>query len=246
MRHYEPFAFKQFKVYQQDSAMKVGTDAVLLGAYVSLPGSSEPIEILDVGSGTGVVGLMLAQRASKAQVTCLEIDPKAVQESQLSVAESPFSDRISVVCGDFEEYVPSKVFDLIVSNPPFFTDTHWTPDGSRNQARHIGALTPEVLFRRAKSILKPSGRVVLIVARSTFERFCVAAEEEGLILHDVLMVRPLQRASVKRIVASWCLDQVDQVRIDELFIEISRHHYSERFRILTEAFYLDKKRPDPR
>lgn len=240
MRRYEPFVFKHFKVHQQDSAMKVGTDAVLLGAYVPVPAEA-PIRVLDVGSGTGIVGLMIAQRARLARVTCVELAEPAVRESRRSVEESPFADRVQVVGADFLTYETPERYDLIVSNPPFFTDTHSAKGTERNQARHIGGLTPEGFFDRAKELLDPEGRIVVITAVTSFERFCVAAEDRGLPLRDVLLVRPLRGANVKRVIATWGLHEMRSIGLDDMFIEVARHRYSERFGTMTADFYLDKK-----
>lgn len=240
MRRYEPFMFKHFKVHQQESAMKVGTDAVLLGAYVSVP-ADRPIRVLDVGSGTGIVGLMVAQRSPMARVTCVELSEEAVRESLRSISESPFFDRVEAVCSDFLDYTPEEHYDLIISNPPFFTETHQALGKHRNQARHIGGLTPEGFFGHARKYLRPDGRVVVITAVSSFDRFRAAADEHSLFLQAVLLVRPLRNAPVKRVVATWGLDAVDSVELDDLFIEVARHHYSGRFGELTKDFYLTRK-----
>lgn len=240
MRRYEPFMFKHFKVHQQESAMKVGTDAVLLGAYVSVPADA-PIRVLDVGSGTGIVGMMIAQRAPLARVTCVELAESAVKESLRSISESTFSERVEAVCADFLDYTSEERYDLIVSNPPFFTETHQAPGKHRNQARHIGDLTPEGFFEQAKGMLKPDGRIVVIMAVSSFERFCTAASEHDLSLQAVLLVRPLRNAPVKRVIATWSFEYTDRVGLDDLFIEVARHRYSERFGDLTEDFYLTRK-----
>lgn len=220
--------------------MKVGTDAVLLGAYAPVP-ADVPIRVLDVGSGTGIVGMMIAQRAPLARVTCVELAEPAVKESLRSISESPFAERVQVVCADFLDYASEEYYDLIVSNPPFFTETHQASGKHRNQARHIGELTPEGFFTHAKGMLKPDGHIILITAVSSFERFCMAASEQGFFLQAVLLVRPLRNAPAKRIVATWGFKDIDRVGLDDLFIEVSRHCYSERFGDLTEDFYLIRK-----
>ena len=220
--------------------MKVGTDAVLLGAYVPVP-ADVPLRVLDVGSGTGIVGMMIAQRAPLARVTCVELSEAAVRESRRSISESPFADRLQAVCADFLAYTSEERYELIVSNPPFFTETHQALGKDRNQARHIGELTPEGFFTRAKAMLRPDGRIVVITAVTSFARFCSAASEQGLFLQDVLLVRPLRNAPVKRVVATWGFEAVDRVGLDDLFIEVARHRYSERFGDLTEDFYLTRK-----
>lgn len=237
MRRYEPFAFKHFRVHQQESAMKVGTDGVLLGACTDLPSLRNP-RILDIGSGTGLVGMMLAQRLPGAHVVCVEVDEAAVKESRRSIEESIFVGRIEVYHTDFgEEFDPEEGFDLIVSNPPFFTSTHSAEGERRNRARHIGGLSPDILFKRAAKMLNRGGTITLISAVSTFTTFAHAAEGVGLHLHKVLHIYPTPTSSLKRIIATWQQECPTTVTLERLIIERRRHIYSEEFAALTADFY---------
>lgn len=140
--------------------MKVGTDGVLLGAWT--PVDPRPGHIADVGAGSGLIALMMAQRVPDASVTALEIDPAAAGEAERNVAASPWAGRITVECGDFLTWSPPCRYDLIVSNPPFFTESLHSPDPRRSLARHEGGLSPQSLIERAAGMLAPGGRLAMI------------------------------------------------------------------------------------
>ena len=150
--------------------MKVGTDGVLLGAWAPV---DQAHTALDVGTGTGLVALQLAQRNPHLRVTAVEIDAPAAAQAAENVAGSPWPDRIEVVCADFNDFQPDGRFDLIVSNPPYFVDALPCPDRQRNTARHAGGLNYDLLFRRSARLLSEGG-VVSIVIPSEVER---AAED---------------------------------------------------------------------
>ena len=146
--------------------MKVGTDGVLLGAWAPV---DQAHTALDVGTGTGLVALQLAQRNPHLRVTAVEIDAPAAAQAAENVAGSPWPDRIEVVCADFNDFQPDGRFDLIVSNPPYFFDALPCPDRQRNTARHAGGLNYDLLFRRSARLLSEGG-VVSIVIPSEVER----------------------------------------------------------------------------
>jgi tRNA1Val (adenine37-N6)-methyltransferase len=136
------FKFKQFEIHQDRCAMKVGTDGVLLGAWA--PGGKR---ILDVGSGTGLISLMMAQRFPEAQVRGIDMDGEACEEAAENVAASPFADRVEIECCRLQDYHSEESFDAIVSNPPFFLNSLKNPDSKRTMARHTDSLPFRDLFR---------------------------------------------------------------------------------------------------
>lgn len=140
--------------------MKVGTDGVLLGAWAPVESSKR---ILDVGTGTGLISLQLAQRNSDAIITAIEIDEAAAGQAKENVARSPWSNRIEIVCCDFRNYASKEKFDLIASNPPYFIDALRCPDEQRRLARHTGELNYELLFRNSTRMLSEQGGVSIIV-----------------------------------------------------------------------------------
>ncbi len=154
------FEFKQFAIYQKRSAMKVGTDGVLVGAWAPVDGARR---VLDVGAGTGLISLMIAQRAPEAHVVGVEIDMAASEEAHINVLASPWADRVAIMCADVmdvREILGEQ--DLIISNPPFFTTGLAAPDCRRNAARHEGTLTIETLVQLAAWLLAPDGRMAFI------------------------------------------------------------------------------------
>ena len=157
----EVFRFKQFEVQQQRSAMKVGTDGVLIGAWVSV--QPDDRAILDIGTGTGLIALMLAQRSPEAKVVGVEIDPESVAQACENVDRSPWSDRVEIVESAVQDFSSDERFDLIVSNPPYFVDSQKCPDEGRNKARHTDTLSFAELMHSAARLLKPEGRFAVIV-----------------------------------------------------------------------------------
>ena len=156
------FHFKQFSIRQDKCAMKVGTDGVLLGAWVDVPFSTR--WALDVGTGSGLIALMIAQRCNgQAMIEAIDVDVDACNQAFENVAESPYKDRISVVRQSFFDYSPEKKYDLIVSNPPFFKNALPCPDEKRNTARHDDSLPLKRLIEHAVSMLSENGRIALIL-----------------------------------------------------------------------------------
>ena len=155
------FQFKQFTVYQDRCAMKVGTDGTLLGAWANAPVAAA--RILDIGTGTGLVALMMAQRFPEAQVTGIDIDENAAQQAQENVVGSPFSDRIMINREDATKIDDKAGYDAIVCNPPYFVDSLTCPQDQRTLARHAVSLTYESLMHAASKLLKPDGILSLVI-----------------------------------------------------------------------------------
>ena len=156
------FRFKQFSVANRLAAMKVGTDGVLLGAWCGVEGCRT---VLDVGTGSGLIALMIAQRCPEAHVTALDIVPEAVAEAAENAAASPWGDRITVMEADFNRAVADRLlprYDLIVSNPPYFTTAIKSPEAARAGARHGAGLGYADILRNASALLNPGGRVALV------------------------------------------------------------------------------------
>lgn len=225
------FHFKQFDVINASSAMKVGTDGVLLGAWCDmLPGGS----VLDVGAGCGLIGLMAAQRGA-AMVVGVEIDSDAVAEALINVERSPWRQKISVEHGDFMAYASSMCFDRIVSNPPFFNETLMSPDVARALARHERSLTLPGLFVRSVSMLADNGRIALIAPMSRYDDMIYAASQARLYPIRICQVYTggKHRKSPSRVLAEFGRYPVETER-SELNMQ------SDEYRHLTSDFYLDK------
>ena len=170
------FDFKRFRIEQDRCSMKVGTDGVLLGAWFSM---ERGFSVLDVGTGTGLVAIMAAQRGA-GSVTAVEIDPEAAQQATENAANSPWKDRISVQCADFAHFTAGLTFDRIVCNPPYFRDSLRCPDAGRNTARHNDSLSYETLARCAASMLAPDGLLCVVLPFDAVGEFSKCAQAVGL------------------------------------------------------------------
>jgi tRNA1Val (adenine37-N6)-methyltransferase len=157
------FRFRHFEVRQESSAMKVGTDSMVLGALVQ---SEHPKAILDIGTGTGVLALMMAQKFSEANIVAVEIEPSSAAEAKLNMESSPWSDRIEVFETDIKDLNTDQKFDLIISNPPFYTGGLLNSDAQRAQARHVFALPFDVLFSKVGHMLNEDGAFWMIAPSS--------------------------------------------------------------------------------
>ncbi len=229
------FKFKQFQVTQKKAAAKVGTDAVLLGAWTLIQNNTE--KILDIGAGTGVISLMLAQRAQKAQITAVEIDLDAFEESKFNFDNSPWANRLKCLKSDIKTLFFSSYFDLIVSNPPFYTEKTFAPNNKRNLARNTSSLKFSDLMKKVDSLLSPDGFFSIIVPYKEEIKICELAERNNLFPHKITRVRGNENAPLKRSLIAFGRDQKKSTP-DELIIEVERHIYTQEYINLTKDFYL--------
>lgn len=227
------FQFKQFTVWHDRCAMKVGTDGVLLGAWTSVKTSEH---ILDIGTGTGLVALMLAQR-SKASIIALEIDEAAAVQAQENVDRSPWQSRIEVIKTDFKEYSSNRKFDTIVSNPPYFEDSLKCPDRQRSTARHNSTLTYDELLKGVAELLSPDGSFTLIIPTDAENTVREAASLYSL--HPVRQLHIITKPNSpsKRTIITFS-PRCEEHKCEYLLTEVARHQYSEEYIDLTKEFYL--------
>jgi len=228
------FAFKQFTVRHDRCAMKVGTDGVLLGAWTDL---SHSRRILDIGTGTGLIALMLAQRCMDARITAIDLDSAAVEQAQENIQASPWKDRIEALQQDICTYHPNGTFDTIVSNPPYFIDSLKCPDGQRSTARHTDTLDADRLIGKVSELLTSDGRFSIILPAEQTEDLIRVAGEKGLHPSRQTWVITRPGLSPKRILMEFRKIPVT-LQPDELVIELERHVYSEEYIALTKEFYL--------
>ena len=236
----QPFQFKEFTIRQDKTAMKVGTDGVLLGAWCSL--DDHPVSILDVGSGTGLIGLMLAQRSDAEVIDAVELDDDAYEQTVENFEQSDWADRLFCYHSSFQEFAQEMAeeeeqYDLIISNPPFYTDSFETQDTARNKARFTSSLSFEDLIQGANQLLSSSGRFVTIIPYKEEQRFVDIAEKNQLFPLRVCRVKGTETSEIKRSMLEFTLEEVEWVE-EELVIEISRHNYTEKYKELTRDFYL--------
>lgn len=215
--------------------MKVGTDGVLLGAWTELRPADR--RILDVGTGTGLIALMLAQRSSEeVRLTAVDIDPACTRQAAENVAGSPWSDRIGVVCSPVQEFASDGPFDLVVSNPPYYVDALRSPDAGRNLARHAEMLRYGELLEAAVRLMTPDGRLAVVLPAAEGTRFRLLAAER-LFLRRMTEVRTTPRSGVRRLLMEFSRRD-EGLRRDELVVETAPRTYTEAYRALTGDFYL--------
>ena len=228
------FKFKQFTIWHDKCAMKVGTDGVLLGAWAPVKGVSS---VLDVGTGTGLIALMIAQRAPSAFIQAIDVDESAVLQAQDNINGSPWSDCIEVIKTDFKEYQPTKKFDLVVSNPPYFVDSLLPPNSSRSAARHTSSLSFHELISGVVECLAHKGIFAVILPSDVCDSFVALAKEKKLYLNKKLKIQTRLGVEPKRTLLQFSFTEKDAEE-DVLLVEIERHKYSDDYIRLTRDFYL--------
>ena len=231
------FTFKQFQVNQDRCAMKIGTDGVLLGAWTPL--INNPFNILDIGAGTGILSLMLAQRSNAEQIDAIEIDEDAYEQCVENFEASPWGDKLFCFHAGLDEFVdePEDEYDLIISNPPFYTDDYKSDNTSRDLARFEDALPFEELIEAAALLLSDNGIFSVIIPFKEEERFVSLCKELDLFPLKITRVKGTPTTEIKRSLLAFCKMEQTPL-IDELVIEISRHNYTPEYIELTKEFYL--------
>jgi len=231
------FQFKQFRIVQERSAMKVGVDGVLLGAWTD---TSSTERILDIGTGTGLIALMLAQKNASARIDAIEIDRDACNEAAFNVEQSNWSSRIKLFCQSFQKFTAEteKKYDLIVSNPPFFGNGVKAPDETRAQARHADALPLDVLISGAVNLLQENGRIALVLPVEQLQEVEDLAKLNGLFLARLCRVKPNPVKPDFRILIELC-NRPTTLQEKALMIEFEKHHdYTPDYCELTKDYYL--------
>lgn len=231
------FQFKQFRIEQGKTAMKVGTDGVLLGAWTNVDTAST---ILDVGTGTGLIALMLAQRSSSATILAIDVEDNAVLQAQENVENTPWSDRITVEKGDYRNFLEkcSARYDLIVSNPPFFKQSLKPGLNARAVARHDHQLPHEVLVDRSIDLLTENGRLSIILPYVEGSVFIAMAAAKGLFCIRKTNVCPTPDSGIKRLLLEFSKIQQPLVENNLVVEDKGRHGYSKEYLLLTGDFYL--------
>jgi tRNA1Val (adenine37-N6)-methyltransferase len=230
------FKFKQFEIDHADCTMKVGTDGVLLGAYVK---TEKSLKILDVGTGSGLIAIMLAQK-SKAEITGLEIDHESAEKAKLNGQKSPWKDRLSFVQTSFQEYYPEhpSEFDCVVCNPPFFSASLKSPDALRNLARHDIELNSEELITGTKTVLISSGTAWFILPFASTDVFIQKSCHKELYVKTRTDIFPKTGKKAHRSIVSLTPKKTSKIITGSLAIRDSNGNFTEEYRKLTSDFYL--------
>ncbi|MFY0482728.1 tRNA1(Val) (adenine(37)-N6)-methyltransferase [Flavobacterium sp. PLA-1-15] len=232
------FQFKQFSVEQDRCAMKIGTDGVLLGAWSPIPENA--FSVLDIGAGTGIIALMIAQRSFAEQIDALEIDEEAYEQAVENFENSPWGDRLFCFHAGLDEFVeePEDEYDLIVSNPPFYTEDYKSDNEQRDLARFADAMPFEELIEAAALLLSENGIFSVIIPYKEEEDFIALAKEVDLFPIKITRVKGTPNSEIKRSLLAFNRNFSEAFPVDELTIETSRHIYTEEYIALTKDFYL--------
>lgn len=214
--------------------MKVGTDSVLLGAMTSVKNVNR---ILDIGTGTGIIALMLAQRNDTAMITTIEIDNEASKQAEKNVAASPWKDRFNIITGDFNHYQFRQKFDCIVSNPPFYTENLKCNDPLRNMARHTDSLTFDALLRQVHLLLSDTGLFTVIIPSSQVQLFVDTAYIYGLYLSSQTTIYSKREKDPKRSILVFSATK-QSVQQEVLVIYSNDGTYTAEFKSLMHDFYI--------
>jgi tRNA1Val (adenine37-N6)-methyltransferase len=231
------FQFKQFTLQQNKTAMKVGTDGVLLGSWVVISAKEE--RILDIGTGTGLISLMMAQRSTAKVIDAVELNEAAYQQAAENFKESDWSDRLSCHHSSFQEFSNEMEvnYDLIVSNPPFHISTQKTVLEDRAMARHSDNLPFIQLLLGVAKLLNKKGSCAFIIPFSEQDNFIVLAEKQGLFPSRIMHVKGNNESTIKRSLLQFSFVKREMLK-KELVIENSRHIYTKDYIELVKDFYL--------
>ena len=231
------FAFKQFVIKQDKCAMKVSTDAVLLGAWV-IPNGSQ--NILDIGTGTGVIALMLAQK-SKGKIHAIDIDKSAYEQAKINFEESVFKDHLSIEHKSLQEFSKAAgvKFDLVVTNPPYFVDSLKNFDSNRSNARHADVLPYIELIEGVKAVLSEKGKFCLILPKNEALKFRELAETRGFHLSKLLRIRTtLDKDEEKRHLMQFEFRPTEFSESTLVIEKDERHSYTDEYKKLTQDYYI--------
>lgn len=233
----KPFHFKQFNIYDDQCAMKVGTDGVLLGAWADITNAKT---ILDIGTGTGLIAIMMAQRiSSQAIIDAVEIDNNAVAQAKENIVQSPWSSCINLYHAAIQDYqpMPLKTYDMIISNPPFFLSGSKSDQASRNKARHTELLTHTDLLQAVERLLSENGQFSLILPTNEGYQFINEAREYGLCAKQIVEIKPKLDKPVERLLIELSRNNSNPAKSTLTIQYEKRNHYTPDYIALTKDFY---------
>lgn len=238
MKKYQPFRFKQFEIHQQQSAMKVGTDGVLLGAWANIKDSKR---VLDIGTGTGLIALMMAQRNENALIDAVEIDKNSYEEAKYNFDISKWSNRLSVFHSSIQDFANkiTEKYDFIISNPPYFINSTKSDKATKNQVRHTDSLSFEDLLTAVNQLLTSDGKFCIILPFSEGEVFYNLAKAKEIHCTKKVKIRGREFKPIERLLMEFSKEKKSYEE-NNLTIQNSpkRHDYTEDYVNLTKDFYL--------
>lgn len=228
------FRFKQFSVCQDASALKVGTDAVLLGAAMTVKPADR--HLLDIGTGTGVIALMAAQRCPEAVIDAIEIDEASAEEAAANFRQSPWPDRLNALYIPLQGYQTAEKYDLIFSNPPYYDNSLTNPDERETTARHTGSLSHADICSFASEHLAPEGRLALVLPSESERQFLRSAASFGLFPFRLMRIKTTEKKAPKRIILE--LSRTRQAVVETTMTLQNGPGRSDEYSSLTRDFYL--------
>ncbi|MFB6341444.1 tRNA1(Val) (adenine(37)-N6)-methyltransferase [Saccharicrinis sp. FJH2] len=232
----ESFRFKQFEIDQEGAAQKVGTDSVLLGSWIKQHSCKS---VLDIGCGTGILALMMAQRFPEALIDAVEIDETAYGCAVKNAENSVFQNRVSVYHQKIQDFNPDRTYDLIITNPPFFSGGHKSPTLQRSVARHNDTLTHEELLSVSALLLNEKGALNLILPVKEADSFSLKAVKYGLYKTGICNVIPIPDKAPNRVMLTLKKETTNQLSVEKIVLRNTDRTYSEAYKSLTKDFYLN-------
>lgn len=233
----KPFQFKEFSIQQNKTAMKVGTDGVLLGAWAQI--KPEYFSLLDIGAGTGLIALMLAQKSNAEVIDAIELNDEAYEQTVENFEQSDWGDRLFCYHASLQEFVDEieDEYDLIISNPPFYTSTFKELSEDRAMARHTESLSYTELLEGTSKLLSEIGSCAFIIPFSEEENFIKIASEYNLFPNRITSVKGTENSPIKRSLLQLSFQETE-IETNELIIEIERHKYTQDYIDLVKDYYL--------
>ena len=235
MTDVRPFHFKHFSLYHHRSTMKVGTDAILLGRWTEV----NPTDVvLDIGTGCGLLPLMLSQKGV-SHVDAVDIDPASIEEASVNFEASQWREHLKAYCTDIVDFKPETRYDLIISNPPFFNRFSKCDSERKSRARHNDAgLTYASLCREASRLLKPNGRLSLVLPNDVSADLLNAAKRIGLLLHKRMTIIPIEGRTPNRVNLELRFGECEKIHEEVFVIRDVEKHFTAQYNEFLKDYYL--------
>lgn len=231
------FKFKQFSITQEKSAMKISTDSVILGAWIN--SIKSPKTVLDIGSGTGLLSLMVAQHFPNSIITAIEIEQDAFEETVYNFAQAKWHKNLNAIHTSLQNFNPKTSFDFIITNPPYFVNSLHNQSNKKTTARHTSALSFQDIIHFVKKHLDKQGNLALILPINEFKQFQQLAEKQHLFLINELLLKPNHKKPINRVCGLFSFQKTPKTSTT-LQVRNELNLYTSKHKELTQAFYLDK------
>lgn len=231
-----PFFFKKFGLFHHRSTMKIGTDAILLARWTEV---SDNDDVIDIGTGCGLIPLMLAQKGIKS-ADAVEIDNDSYEEAAQNFSNSAWNSRLSAIHDDIKHYaeICEKKYDLVVSNPPFYFGDNIPEKAKKGLARHTNTLSYNDLLSAVKKIMKPEGRFSLVLPAIESKTFLKDAENHGFYLEKELLIVPIEGKEPNRINMQLVVNQVNSIKTETFVLRHPDHSFTKEYKDFLKDYYL--------